>query len=401
MAIEVNITKQLNDYPLHIKFDSEDGKIGILGASGCGKSMTLKCIAGIEMPDEGRIVVNGKVLYDSERHINVRPQERNIGYLFQNYALFPTMTVRENIAVGMEKNLKHAESVVESLDHKNEQNKSSILGRLLNRDGMKKVKVERINALLNKLSITELADRYPAELSGGQQQRVALARILAYEPDMILLDEPFSALDSFLKENLMRELKDMLSDYKGQVIVVSHSRDEIYSLCHSLLIMNQGQILRQGETKQVFHNPEIYEAARLTGCKNISPIEKIGEHEIYAKNWNVTLHTDEIVLDEYRYVGIRAHEIVPVYQSTIGQNIFPLEVVDQSEAPFEIWYMIRQADDETRNQNKNAQMDNQKTNLKKDNLLWWKISKQLNEDVFANGIPQMFRIPEKSLLLLK
>ena len=413
MSIEVNVTKQLNNYPLEVAFTSADGRIGILGASGCGKSMTLKCIAGIETPDTGRIVVNGKVLFDAEYHINVRPQERNIGYLFQNYALFPTMTVKENIMVGLvNKHVDHIDgkqnrwtrictSVVNSLSNlKIQQNKND----KNNDKNDEKKNSEIVAALMEKLSISELANQYPDQLSGGQQQRVALARILAYEPDVILLDEPFSALDSFLKENLMRELKAILKDYKGQVIVVSHSRDEIYSLCNTLLIMDKGLVLRQGDTKEVFANPEIFEAAKLTGCKNISSIEKIDDHTVYANDWNLTLYTKEKVLDMHKYIGIRAHDLVPMFDdmnqkvktekngfiNTIQMdnlkmehkaNLYEVTLVDQSEAPFEMWYMLQPEDSS--------------------GMLWWKVAKPVNDTIYSLGIMMKINVPEDKLILLK
>ena len=163
MAIEVKIQRKLNTFELNIDFKSDSKRIGILGASGCGKSMTLKSIAGIEPPESGLIKIEGKTVYDSENKVNLKPQKRNIGYLFQNYALFPTMTVEKNIAAGLK--------------------------------GKKHENAKRVREMIEKFQLTGLEKRFPAELSGGQQQRVALARIMAYKPDVILLDEPFSALD--------------------------------------------------------------------------------------------------------------------------------------------------------------------------------------------------------------
>ena len=167
MAISAEIHRKLNHFALDVCFSSKSRRIGILGASGCGKSMTLKSIAGIEVPDSGNIVVEGRILFDSDSRINLKPQKRNIGYLFQNYALFPTMTVAKNIAAGLKGNRKENE--------------------------------QRVREMVRKFRLDGLEDQLPAQLSGGQQQRVALARIMAYEPDVILLDEPFSALDMFSK----------------------------------------------------------------------------------------------------------------------------------------------------------------------------------------------------------
>ena len=208
MAIEVKIQRKLNTFELNIDFKSDSKRIGILGASGCGKSMTLKSIAGIEPPESGLIKIEGKTVYDSENKVNLKPQKRNIGYLFQNYALFPTMTVEKNIAAGLK--------------------------------GKKQENAKRVREMIEKFQLTGLEKRFPAELSGGQQQRVALARIMAYKPDVILLDEPFSALDMYLKDRLQQELLELFEDYEGTVIMVSHSRDEVYRFSEELLIIDQG-----------------------------------------------------------------------------------------------------------------------------------------------------------------
>ena len=204
MGIAVDIRKKLGDFNLDIRFSSDAKRIGILGPSGCGKSMTLKCIAGIEQPDEGSISIStlnedgssGRKLYDSDGRVNLKPQKRNVGYMFQNYALFPTMNVVQNIAAGLK-----------------------ISGE---------EKDARVKEMIERFHLQGLEKHLPGELSGGQQQRVALARIMAYKPDIIMLDEPFSALDQHLKERLQHEMIAMLEDYHGQVIMVSHSRDEIY-----------------------------------------------------------------------------------------------------------------------------------------------------------------------------
>ncbi|MGX8774214.1 MAG: sulfate/molybdate ABC transporter ATP-binding protein, partial [Bacillota bacterium] len=216
MSISVDIRKKLGDFSLEISFETDSKRIGILGPSGCGKSMTLKSIAGIEKPDSGRISIDDNVLFEQAQKINVRPQKRNVGYMFQNYALFPTMNVVQNIGAG--------------------------LG--LAEEG----KSERVREMIERFHLNGLEKHYPGELSGGQQQRVALARIMAYRPDIILLDEPFSALDEHLKERLQHEMMSMLEDYEGQVILVSHSRDEIYRFSDELLIMEDGQVLARGKT---------------------------------------------------------------------------------------------------------------------------------------------------------
>lgn len=209
--LEVQIYKKLAEFDLDISFQVDDNILGLMGASGSGKSMTLKCIAGIEMPDQGRIVLNGRVLFDSEKKINVPIQKRNVGYMFQSYALFPNMNVYENISVGLRaRKVKDVDIVVQKV--------------------------------MQQFRIFELASRYPKQLSGGQRQRVALARLMAYEPDVLLLDEPFSALDEDLKRDLLQELKSELQISKP-VIFVSHDKEEVNYLCDLKYKIKQGEII--------------------------------------------------------------------------------------------------------------------------------------------------------------
>lgn len=209
--LEVQIYKKLAEFDLDISFQVDDNILGLMGASGSGKSITLKCIAGIEMPDQGRIVLNGRVLFDSEKKINVPIQKRNVGYMFQSYALFPNMNVYENISVGLRaRKVKDVDIVVQKV--------------------------------MQQFRIFELASRYPKQLSGGQRQRVALARLMAYEPDVLLLDEPFSALDEDLKKNLLQELKSELQISKP-VIFVSHDKEEVNYLCDLKYKIKQGEII--------------------------------------------------------------------------------------------------------------------------------------------------------------
>ena len=205
--LEVQIYKKLAEFDLDASFQVDDNILGLMGASGSGKSMTLKCIAGIETPDQGRIVLNNRVLFDSEKKINVPIQKRNVGYMFQSYALFPNMNVYENISVGLRaRKVKDVDIVVQKV--------------------------------MQQFRIFELASRYPKQLSGGQRQRVALA----YEPDVLLLDEPFSALDEDLKEDLLQELKNELQISKP-VIFVSHNKEEVNELCDLKYKIKQGEII--------------------------------------------------------------------------------------------------------------------------------------------------------------
>ena len=227
MALQAKIKKKFSGFTLDVEFETKEGCMGILGASGCGKSMTLKCIAGIEKPDSGRIVLNGRVLFDSEKKINLPVQKRNVGYLFQNYALFPTMTVEQNLMVVME--------------------------------GKKEEKRAKIKEQLERFELSGLEKRYPSQLSGGQQQRVALARMLLHQLEKILLDETFNQLDGFLKDTLQLEMLELIEEYQKDVLMVSHSRDEIYRFCPLYSFLNQASPLCIFALCQFHKNKIIYE----------------------------------------------------------------------------------------------------------------------------------------------
>lgn len=346
MAIRIHIKKKLQHFDLQIDFESDEKRLGVLGASGCGKSMTLKCIAGIVEPDEGIIELDGKIVFDSKNKINIKPQKRKVGYLFQNYALFPNMTVEENVAAGAEKK-------------------------------------ENVKEILKKLQLSDLSKQHPAKLSGGQQQRVALARILASEPDIILLDEPFSALDSYLKEQMQLTLKTYLKDFKGIVCIVSHSRDEIYQLSSELFVMSHGHMIESGITKEVFHTPHYMQSARLTGCKNISKAVKIDAWHIYAEDWKLTLETAAQVSDKIAYVGIRAHDIIANPSEERTENIIPVYDGKVSDYPFEKQYYLRVWE--------NAEVKE---------CLIYKVSKVSIEDTADDKIPEKIQLPKEKLLLL-
>ncbi|MBQ4046705.1 MAG: ATP-binding cassette domain-containing protein [Lachnospiraceae bacterium] len=280
MSFEVRIKKQLNNFVLDLDLSSDGNCTGILGESGCGKSMFLKCIAGIERPDSGRIVLDGRVLFDSEKKIDLPPQKRGVGYLFQNYALFPSMTVYDNIAAG----LRYG-------------------GRRLGSQEIDEI----VRREITRCRLEGLEHVYPARLSGGQQQRTALARMLAVEPAVIMLDEPFSALDSHLKETMQNEILEIIRSYSGNTLIVSHSRDELYRLCDTCYVMHMGRFIRRGPIRDVFRDPGHLQASILTGCKNNSPAEQTGSRQILAKDWNLTLKLDRDIPLETTYLGIRAH----------------------------------------------------------------------------------------------
>lgn len=286
MSVYVDIEKRLGDFLLKVKFQAENETVALLGASGCGKTMTLKCIAGIEKPDRGKILVDGVTLFDSEKRIDLSPQERKTGLMFQNYALFPNMTVLQNLAAGA----------------KREKNKA--------------IRNERIERVLDTFDLREFSNRLPSTLSGGQQQRVALARILVSEPNILLLDEPFSALDSHLRLSLEQEVRQVIRQFGKTVILVSHDRDEVYRMSEHVAIMSEGHIVEYGNKRCIFEQPASLAGARLTGCENIIPVEE-------ATHWGIY----ETFSSEIRYLGIRAED--PVID-TIGQEF---RVIEQIESP--------------------------------------------------------------------
>ena len=301
MALSVDIEKRAGRFLLKSQFEAGSETLAILGASGCGKSMTLKCIAGIETPDKGRIELNGRVLFDSAKKINLPTRKRGLGYLFQNYALFPSMTVAQNIACGIPKG-RDADNVVQ----------------------------DKIAAFY----LDGLERHYPHQLSGGQQQRVALARMLASEPQLIMLDEPLSALDSFLRWQLELEIMKLRDCFDGTMLFISHNRDEVYRLCDRVAVMEDGQTIEVLGKKDLYAKPQTLSTALLSGCKNFSAAEKTGTHTLFARDWNTELVSSRPVPDDLEYVGFRAHLFE--LASAGGQNVLKCRVTRVIEEMFSI-----------------------------------------------------------------
>ena len=349
MAIEVRIHREFDDFKLDVQFQSGSRRIGILGASGCGKSLTLKSIAGIERPETGKIESAGKVFFDSAKKIWMPPQERNVGYLFQNYALFPTMTVEKNIGIAL-------------------------------RCG-KKEKEKKVRDMIERFSLQGLEKKLPGQLSGGQQQRTALARIMIYEPDMILLDEPFSALDSYLKEQTQRECLELLQDYPGTVILVSHSRDEIYRFSEEVLVMDGGKAVIQKTVKELFEHPQKVAAAKLTGCKNIEEIVwKDGKH-LYVPGWDMVIPAGMGNVGDAQAIGIRAHEFTTERTESDGELVFPVYKPEVKEDLFEYHVQFF-------------------TSERAKTPVVWKVSKKL-WDVGEKGVPKRLHLRREHILFLE
>lgn len=368
MAIDIDIEKRYPGFTLKAACATKGSLSGILGASGSGKTMTLRCIAGIERPDRGRIVVNGRTLFDSEKKIDLKPQERRIGYLFQNYALFPTMTVEENIRCG----LREAEG-----------GKDGPFTPLLGRQAgeRKEKQKELVAAFIRRYQLEGLEKRLPSQLSGGQQQRAALARMMIGAPELILLDEPFSALDGPMGDLLRRELKGFLKDYAGDMLMVTHSRDEIFQFCGEVMVLCQGKSLICGETNALFKNPVYLEAARITGCKNFSRIRRLDAHHLEALDWGLTLHVKEEIQEEITHVGIRGHWMVPAEKDQ--ENSMKIELSESMETTFEHRYLVK-------NQEKPEALP-----------LWWMLPKTSFTEETRPPLPECLYLPPEHLMLLK
>ncbi len=312
----VDIQKPLSEFELDVKFEAGDRPVGLLGASGAGKSMTLRSIAGMETPTSGRIVLNDRILFDSEKGINLPSRDRKIGYLFQNYALFPHFTVAENIAFGLPKGLS-----VKAIS-------------------------ERVEAQLQAVQLPGCGNRYPHQLSGGQQQRIALARAFASQPEVLLLDEPLSALDTHLRDSLEKLLIANIANYRGVTLFVTHNLEEAYRVCQNLLVIEGGKIVARGVKQNIFEHPPTLSVARLTGCKNFSRAVAGGSDRIEAIDWGCTLQTVEAIPESLSHVGIRAHQITFVddpgnASSDPRQNIFPCWLAATSETPHRMTLFLK------------------------------------------------------------
>lgn len=329
--------------------------LGILGGSGAGKTMLLRCIAGLERPTHGQIILNGQVLFDSETGKNVPSRDRRVGYVPQNYALFPNMTVSQNIAFG----IPPSPSVI-NVD-------------------------QLIQSQLEDLYLRGYGDRYPHQLSGGEQQRVALARAIVSQPEILLLDEPFSALDTYLRNQIEQTTISTVRHFQGLSVLVSHNLDEIYQTCGNILVLDQGKVVANGSKHEVFEHPARLKVAQLTGCQNISPIEIVNPHQILAIDWGIQLQVNQPLTNCWAYVGIHAHQIQFV-EDPNQVNTFPCWLVSTSETPYGITLFLRFQSQLPVFQNYHVQLE-----LLKDT---WETMKQ-------NLFPWLIQLQPRGLILLE
>lgn len=364
MKIDINIIKRLNNFNLDIKlninFDDDNRIVGLLGASGCGKSATLKCLCGIYDADYGNICVDGDVIFDKKSGINISAQNRKIGYLFQNYALFPHMNVLDNLLIS----LKLKDRLYIKKNYKDMSNNDEIIIKFRN--------------YIKLLGIEDKLNIFPKKLSGGESQRVALARLLISNPRLIILDEPFSAIDSYMKEKLQVEFIRLIRKTGIPAIIVSHNREEVYRMCDYVNIINEGVIVEQGYTKDIFSYPVTKIGAIITGCKNVYELEFIDD-KIYVKELDTYIdkerllyftNSDNIDIKKIKYIGIRAHDL-------------SLSKTDDSVAVFKL--------------NNAHILDDQFEDVIYANNIWFKCKKNI---IDINNLPKELYVPYSKLMLL-
>lgn len=313
MSLYVDIEKQFSTFKLKVRFESRNEVLGLLGQSGSGKSITLKCISGLITPDRGKIILNDKVLFDSDKKINLSPQMRKTGYLFQNYALFPTMKIKDNIKIGLNDMDNHE--------------KDSLM-----------------NNYIEKFGLSGLEDRYPWQLSGGQMQRAALARALVTSPDILLLDEPFSALDMHLRKTMEKELLSIIKEFNKDVIFVTHDIGEAYRICDEIIVYNNGISQEKRNKHDLFNAPKTLSEARLTGCRNISKAVKTSDKSIMAEDFGYEYYFNQQIPDNINYLCIRTHDIKTASADN-RPNVYPYIITNIIENPFDYTlYISKEAD---------------------------------------------------------
>ncbi len=288
MALVCDFTKKFPEFHISVKMTFKEEMVVLFGPSGSGKSSVLNMISGILKPNEGSIKINGKEIYDSKKGVNIPIRKRKIGYVFQDIALFPHMTVFNNIAYGIKE--KQREEIK-----------------------------EKVSDLLVTMRLVNLGDRYPSEISGGQRQRVALARTLITEPELLLLDEPFSALDYPVREKLRTDLIAIHKRYPITTIVVTHDHEEAYILGEQIAVMNEGCIEQIGAKEAIFYRPETKQVAKLLGVRNIFDgiIKQINRNEITIQSNALGLikvlhvgNAGKLLEGEYISFGIRPEDIM-------------------------------------------------------------------------------------------
>lgn len=345
MSLSVSIKKHFPAFTLDVNIEAGNETLGWLGESGCGKSLTMRCIAGIETPDEGKIVVNGKTFFEREAGkrptVNLSPQERKTALLFQNYMLFPNLTVAENVAAGIDRKLPKEE------------------------------REAQVNAELKRFGLDGFGKRYPSQLSGGQQQRVALARMLAAKPDILMLDEPFSALDAHLKGALEQNLAGLFETFHGTILYVSHDIDEALRFCDRIAVIEKGHVMEVSTGNNLVNNPQSAASIKLSGCKNATPARRINDHRVFLPAWGIEVETDNPVQENLTCMGVRAFFLEQAKEP--GRNTYRVRVVRTSDSRFDRSALLEFLDREPGADKVVDQTENEMKYLEQH--LFWRIDK--------------------------
>lgn len=269
IVLSADIEYQVNQFKLKFQIELPAGQIhALIGASGSGKTTLLRLLCGIAKPGRGRITCGDKVLFDHMLKIFVPPQKRNIGLIFQDYALFEHMTVFENIGYGIDKNKRNNVA----------------------------------NEWLERIGLHGKADAYPADLSGGEKQRVALARALAASPDVLLMDEPFAALNSQLRLELRRMLKQLIKESGIPVVIAIHDLNEAQLIADYVSVLSHGELLQRGSVDKVFAAPNSIRSAQALGWHNILKVRRISEHNLIVNN--VQIYFETLIPEKVSHIAL-------------------------------------------------------------------------------------------------
>lgn len=372
MSLSVRIKKQFPTFTLDVSIEAGNETLGFLGASGCGKSLTMRCIAGIETPDEGKIVVNGKTFFEREAGkrptVNLTPQQRKTALLFQNYQLFPNLTVAENVAAG------------------------------ISRQTLKEERDAQVNAELKRFGLEGFDKRCPSQLSGGQQQRVALARMLAAKPDILMLDEPFSALDAHLKGVLEQNLISLFEAFQGTVLYVSHDIDEALRFCDRIAVVEKGHVVEIDTGNELVNSPHSSAGIKLSGCKNATPARKTGKNCVFLPAWGITVQTPQPIAEDVTCLGVRAFFLERA--EAPGPNTYRARVVRTSDSRFDRSVLLEFLDRAPEADAAVGQTENEMAFLEQH--LFWRVDKlKVPEgELPKKGQELLIRIPAEKIYLV-
>ncbi|MBD2549861.1 molybdate ABC transporter permease subunit [Microcystis elabens FACHB-917] len=298
------------DFRFALAHDTSCRRLAILGPSGAGKSLLLRLLAGLERPRSGRIELNGRVLFDAGRCLDLPPERRRIAVVLQHDALFPHLNVAANVGFGLA-HLPPAE------------------------------RHARVAAQLAAVGLQAQARLFPSQLSGGQQQRAALARALVTEPDLLLLDEPLSSQDAHRRRQLQQLMEDLLDRSGIPTLLVTHDMEEAYRLSEELLVIDGGALLRHGTRREVFAHPGAVTVARLTGCKNISAVQRLGPTRLRALAWGLDLELPDPPEATVTHVGLRANHLdLAAAPGPGAAHHWPCRVVRVSEGPLHVTVFV-------------------------------------------------------------